>query len=218
MSILDGGQVRPTGDAGVVIEYGAEIDPAVHERVLAADRAVAAAALPGVEETVPSYRSLLLRLDPLVTTPAAVVAALVDVQPLPLDHAPTRLEVPVSFADVDAPDLSAVADRVGCTPSEVIALLTGGDLRVYLHGFAPGFAYLGGVPPELHLARRDTPRSPVPAGSVLLAGGQAALCPTSMPTGWWVVGRTDTPLFDPTADPPVPITPGDVVRLTVRAA
>ena len=214
MSLLDGATVRPFGEAAVALEYGDAIDPVVHGRVLAADRAVRAAAVEGVEEVVPSYRSLLLRLDPLVTTPETVLAALGGLDPSAEQVVGRRVEVAVDFSRGE--DLAAVAERTGLAgPEEVVALLTSVDLRVYLHGFAPGFAYLGGVPPALDLPRRSTPRPPVPAGSVLLAAGQAALCPTSMPTGWWVVGHTDMALFDATADPPVPVLPGDQVRLVV---
>jgi KipI family sensor histidine kinase inhibitor len=195
-----------------VLEYGRDIDPRVHEAVLAADRALAAVGLPGVEELVPTYRSLLVRIDPTVTTPEEVLDAMAAVEPDRRTSASHQLEVPVDFGRGE--DLAAVAERTGVGgPDDVVALLTAAELRVYLHGFAPGFAYLGGVPPALDLPRRSTPRPPVPAGSVLLAAGQAALCPTPMPTGWWVVGHTDQQLFDPDADPPVPMLPGDRVRL-----
>ena len=215
MSLLDDARVRPFGVAGVVVEYGDRIDPAVHDRVLAADRALAVADVPGVEETVPSYRSLLVRIDPLVTTPDEVLAALGDLAPVTDDGGGARHEVGIDVAAGE--DLEDVATRTGLAgPDEVVAQLTGVDLRVYLHGFAPGFTYLGGVPGSLHLPRRETPRAPVPAGAVLLAAGQAALCPVPMPTGWWVVGRTDVALFDPGASPPVPFAPGDHVRLVVE--
>lgn len=216
MSLLDDATVRPFGETAVVVEYGAAIDPAVHDRVLAADRAVADAQLPGVEELVPSYRSLLVRLDPMSTTPDEVVAAMADLDPQPRAAAPQRVEVVVDFTRGE--DLDEIATRTGLVRAgAVVELLTGVDLRVYLHGFAPGFAYLGGVPSALDLPRRNTPRAPVPAGSVLLAAGQAALCPISMPTGWWVVGHTDEALFDASADPPVPVLPGDLVRLVAAS-
>ncbi len=212
MSLLDGAVVRPFGVAGVVVEYGDRIDPAVHDRVLAADRAVAAAAVTGVEESVPSYRSLLVRLDPLVTTPEDVLAALGELEPVEAGGTRARHEVRVDFAAGE--DLREVATRTGLAgPDDVVEALTGADLRVYLHGFAPGFTYLGGVPEAVHVPRRATPRPPVRPGAVLLAAGQAALCPVAMPTGWWVVGRTDVALFDATASPPVPFAPGDALRL-----
>lgn len=215
MSPLEGASVVPFGECAVVLEYGDRIDPAVHERVLGADRAITAADVAGVEELVPSYRSLLVRIDPLATSPEEVVDAIAHLDDVPAVAGGSLVDVEVSFAPDDAPDLPTVADRTGLHRDEVVGLLTGTPLRVYLHGFAPGFAYLGGVPGQLDLARRATPRAPVPPGSVLLAAGQAALCPTSMPTGWWVVGRTDHVLFDPRQDPVVPFGPGDEVRLVV---
>lgn len=216
MNVLDGATLRPSGLAGLVVEYGDTIDPAVHDRVLAADAAVRAAELPGVEEVVPSYRSLLLRIDPLVTTPDEVADALGHVAAAGLDRAARQVEVAVDFTAGD--DLEVVAERTGLGDVDaVVALLTSVPLRVYLHGFAPGFAYLGGVPAALHVPRRATPRPPVPAGSVLLAAGQAALCPVAMPTGWWVVGHTDAPLFDAGVRPPVPFAPGDEVRLVATS-
>lgn len=216
MRLLEGATLRPSGLAGLVVEYGDTIEPAVHDRVLAADAAVRAAELPGLEEVVPSYRSLLLRIDPLVTTPDDVAAALGDVAPVDLDHATRQVEVAVDFTAGD--DLEAVAEQTGLGDVDaVVELLTSVPLRVYLHGFAPGFAYLGGVPTALHVPRRATPRPPVAAGSVLLAAGQAALCPVAMPTGWWVVGHTDASLFDAAARPPVPFTPGDEVSLVATS-
>lgn len=221
MSLLTGVTVRPSGEAAVVLEVGDRVDPALHERVLALDEAIASAPPTGVVELVPTYRSLLLHLDPAVTTPDEVLAALGSMEAPPARDATAAgepREVPVSFAGGDAPDLPTVARTVGLSPGEVVDLLTGSPLRLYCYGFAPGFAYLGGLPPVLAVPRRTTPRAPVPSGSVLLAAGQAALCPRPMPTGWWVVGRTAQTLFDPTAAPPVPDRPGDLLRLVAVAA
>ena len=212
MTALEGATVRPYGETAVVLEYGDRIDPDLHDRVLALDRALAATPLDGVEEVVPSYRSVLVRFDPLRTDPATVVAGLERLEPTAAATATRTIEVP--FDPAAGEDLEEVAARAGLAdPAAVVAALTANDLRVYLHGFAPGFAYLGGLPAALRVPRRATPRAPVDPGSVLVAAGQAALCPVAMPTGWWVVGHTDVPLFDATASPPVPFGPGDHVRL-----
>lgn len=213
MSRAPGLVVRPSGEAAIVVECGEGIEVEVHQRVVALDAAVHAAEIDGVEETVPAYRSLLVRFDALRTTPEIVADAVLSLSVDPGSSDTRRHEVLVAFAGADAVDLEEVAARCGMSPQAVVAALTGTDLRVYMHGFAPGFAYLGGVPESLRLPRRATPREPVPAGSVLLAAGQAALCPAPMPTGWWVVGRTEHTLFDPTSDPPVPMRAGDTVRL-----
>ena len=79
-------------------------------------------------------------------------------------------------------------------------------------GFAPGFGYLTGLPPELHVPRRDTPRTRVPAGSVGLAGPFAGAYPRASPGGWQLVGRTDAGLFDVDRRPPALLAPGGRVR------
>jgi inhibitor of KinA len=215
---------RPYGERAVVLEFGEVIDARTHDAVLRADAAVrremARGALGAVQELVASYRSLLVRvhpgsdldatrslLEPVVNVALAQVWATTTVA-----H-----DVQVQVTPADAEDLEEVAAQLGLSSAEVVALLTSVDLRVYLHGFAPGFTYLGGVPAALHLPRRATPRPPVQAGSVLLAAGQIALCPSPMPTGWWVVGRTDHPLFDATTPPHVPFAPGSAVRLRASA-
>jgi KipI family sensor histidine kinase inhibitor len=79
-------------------------------------------------------------------------------------------------------------------------------------GFAPGFAYLGGLAAALATARRPTPRERVPSGSVAIAGRQTAIYPRSMPGGWQLIGRTDVQLFDPSRSKPALLEPGATVR------
>ncbi len=79
-------------------------------------------------------------------------------------------------------------------------------------GFRPGFAYLGPLPEALARPRRATPRVRVAAGSVAIAGRQTGIYPSTSPGGWHLIGRTSLRLFDPAADPPSLIAPGDRVR------
>ena len=119
---------------------------------------------------------------------------------------------------VDGEDLDDVARRTGTSTDRVIAQLCAADLRVAFLGFAPGFPYLTGLPPELAaLPRRDAPRTSVPAGSVAIGGGFASVYPRASPGGWHLLGRTDVPLFDPDAPPFALVHPGDRVRFTVAA-
>jgi KipI family sensor histidine kinase inhibitor len=124
--------------------------------------------------------------------------------------------VPCAF---DGPDLHHVAARVGCSPDDVVALLTRQPLTVAVMGFSPGFAYLEGLPETLRdVPRRDSPRPAVPAGSVALANGHAAIYPLSSPGGWQLIGRTGFPLFSLSDPPYATLAPGDAVRLSVAAA
>jgi KipI family sensor histidine kinase inhibitor len=117
----------------------------------------------------------------------------------------------------DGPDLDQVAASAGCPPERVIELFVGADFTVNVVGFAPGFAYLGGLPPELrHIARRARPRPAVPPGSIALAHGQAAVYPAASPGGWQLIGHTDAQLFSPWSPPYARLAPGDRVRFSTE--
>ena len=105
-----------------------------------------------------------------------------------------------------------MAAAVGLPEHEVVRLHASVEYRVLVLGFVPGFAYLGLLPPGLELPRRATPRVRVPAGSVAVTGRQSGVYPLDGPGGWHLLGRTDVPLWDPAADPPARLAPGDRVR------
>ncbi|GGU68840.1 5-oxoprolinase subunit PxpB [Lentzea flava] len=164
--------------------------------------------LDGVEELVPAARTVLVKgALPQVKE----VLATVD-----LTHAPeTRsreVTIPVIY---DGPDLTLVAETANVTPDEVVRLHTGATYEVAFCGFAPGFGYLTGLPEVLQQPRLDSPRTKVPAGSVGIAGEFTAAYPRSTPGGWRLIGRTEITLFDPAAETPALLAPGDSVRFVV---
>jgi KipI family sensor histidine kinase inhibitor len=117
------------------------------------------------------------------------------------------VEVPVVF---DGPDLDFVAARCGGDP---VALLTSGELTSAFCGFAPGFAYLVGLPAALAMPRLASPRPRVEPGSVGLADGYCGIYPTASPGGWRIVGHTDAVLWDVSREPPALLAPGTRVVL-----
>jgi KipI family sensor histidine kinase inhibitor len=120
------------------------------------------------------------------------------------------VELPLRFG---GPDVEEVARQAGLPPEGVAAALADARLRVAFLGFAPGFAYLTGLPPALgRVTRRPRPRTRVPAGSVALGGGYAGVYPGEGPGGWQVVGATEAVLFDPRTPPRALLAPGDEVR------
>lgn len=123
-----------------------------------------------------------------------------------------RVEIPVRYTGEDLPD---VADCWGCSVEAAVTRLATTDFTVAFCGFAPGFAYLRGLPGRV--PRLATPRPAVPAGSVALADGYAGIYPTASPGGWRIVGTSDARLFDVTRDPPALLTPGTLVRLPREA-
>jgi len=213
MTGLAGARIRDAGEAALSIELGEGIDPAVHERVLSLDQAINAARIEGVRETLPSYRALLVIYDPDRMGRDALVARLDALAPKSADLNPREWSVPVCFEGGHADDLTAVAEQTALDSREIIAALIAAPLRLYMYGFAPGFAYLGGLDDRLAIPRRATPRAAMPPGSVMIAGGQASIASVSMPTGWYVVGRTPVHMFSPECEPMVPFQPGDAIRL-----
>jgi KipI family sensor histidine kinase inhibitor len=122
------------------------------------------------------------------------------------------VEIPTFYGGTYGPDIEFVAAHSGLSVDDVIARHSEMTYTVYMLGFAPGFAYLGGLPEELVAPRLPTPRQAVPAGSVGIAGAQTGVYPIETPGGWRLIGRTLIALFDPTADPPALLRPGDRVR------
>jgi inhibitor of KinA len=206
--------VRPVGDTGLMFEFGDRIDPATHARVLAFDAALAAAPPPGVRELVPAYASLLIHYDPLVTDAEALAAAALPLAERAGAVAATPAEHIIPFcADPDlAPDLADAAERLGPGQGALLEAFAGAAYRVYMYGFAPGYAYLDGVPPALHLPRKPVPVRSRPVGSVMIAGGQAIITTLPMPTGWWVIGQTRVPVLRPDDPRPFLFDLGDTVR------
>lgn len=123
-----------------------------------------------------------------------------------------QVEIPVIYGGESGPDLAAVAEHAELTPRQVVELHSSSDYVVFFIGFQPGFPYLGGLDPRLHMPRRAEPRVAVPAGSVGIGGSQTGVYPLASPGGWQLIGQTRTALFDPLQQPPTLLRPGDRVR------
>ncbi|ACL56111.1 5-oxoprolinase subunit B family protein [Methylobacterium nodulans] len=216
---MTGPRLLDAGEAALVAEFGDRVDPAISDLVLALDDALRADPLAGLRETVPTYRSLMIHYDPLVLdreTLAARVRALADRagEPGPGEarHAGARWILPCCYDPALAEDIGAVAEAIGRPVAEVARLHAGAEYRVYMYGFAPGFAYLGGLPEALAVSRRATPRPPHPPNALMIGGGLAAVGSVPMPTGWYVIGRTPERLYAPDRENPFPVSVGDTLR------
>ncbi|PWC34052.1 5-oxoprolinase subunit PxpB [Azospirillum sp. TSO35-2] len=213
--------LRAAGDSALIVELGDGIEPALNDAVHRLDRRIADAGLPGIVETVPTYRSILVQFDPALTGADALGGALLDLAAglgAAAAEPALRWIVPVCFGGAHGEDLDEVARRSGLTAAEVVALHCAADYRVYMLGFSPGFAYLGGLPAVLHQPRRENPRMVTPAGSVMQGGEQAAISPIAMPSGWHLLGRTPARTFDLRREPPFLLAPGDRIRFTAISA
>jgi KipI family sensor histidine kinase inhibitor len=205
--------IRDAGDAALLLELDAVIDPAVNARAIAIAAAVVGKRIAGVRDVIPTYRSVAVHFDPLMTDVGALAGALGDAaNSAPLPCAGPLVEVPVAYGGDDGPDLSDVAAFAGLSEQDVIARHSSVEYRVFMLGFLPGFAYMGSVDDAIAAPRRATPRIRVPGGSVGLAGRQTGIYPRQSPGGWQLIGRTSMAVFDPHREPASIFAPGDRVR------
>lgn len=205
--------IRPSGEDAFVLEFGETIDPDISAQVAAAARALDDAAPEGLREVVPTFRSLLVLYDPDVTD-EATLSAIAEKADAAEAGAARSWRLPVCLDGDAAEDIEKAAEGLSLSADQVRETLLAGTYQVGMFGFAPGFAYLSGVDPSLAIPRRETPRPPMPVGSLIIAGGMAALTSMAMPTGWYVVGRTAITLFRPDETPMVPLAVGDTLRFT----
>jgi KipI family sensor histidine kinase inhibitor len=215
MGLYAAPRLLPAGDGAVSVELGDEISREANARALTLERLLLEARLPGLIETVPSFRALLVQYDPLVLPWAALRARLGELADRLADARPPpgrRVELPCAYGGEHGPDLDEVARRLGLAPGEVVRLHAGAEHYVYFVGFTPGLPYMAGQPERLTIPRLDRPRVKTPAGSVGIGGTQTSIYSVESPGGFWLLGRTPVRLYDPAAADPILLRAGDRVR------
>ncbi len=199
-------RIREVGECALLADVDRPVAAACWIRSTVADRGIV------VADIVPAARTVLVTA-PTAATVTAVRTLLAELPEDLADYEPERRD-PVRIAVAfDGPDLADVARRAGLDTDGVMSLLLDTELVVPFCGFSPGFAYLAGLPEQLHIPRRAEPRVRVPAGSLGLAGGYAAIYPRESPGGWNLVATTTQAMFDIECDPPARLTAGTAVRL-----
>lgn len=196
----------PYGEGGLFVDLEAP-EEGRGARTLAAARALAHA-LPHADVVAGAGSLAAFGVGTFDDADAAIDAA-ARATPSDLGAPARRHVVPVVY---DGEDLSAVADEIGATPRELIALHGSVDAVAEIIGFLPGFAYLSGLPRELWVPRRASPRPRVPSGSVAVAGGWGGIYPSTSPGGWRLLGRTSARMFDVSRAEPALLALGDRVR------
>lgn len=198
------------GDRALLVELGGT------ERVVGYVDALLARALPGVADVVPAAETVLVVASG-ATPLAALRTELEAVEPRSSSASTTEQAETVEIAvRYDGPDLADVARLTGLDEAEVVAAHTGSLWRVAFGGFAPGFGYLVGGDPRLHVPRRDSARTAVPAGAVGLAGEYTGVYPRESPGGWQLIGTTRERMWDLDREPPAVLRPGAVIRFVAE--
>ncbi|MEO6144709.1 MAG: 5-oxoprolinase subunit PxpB [Dermatophilaceae bacterium] len=197
-------RLLPSGTAALLVE----LDDL--EQVLALYAALSEERTDGVIDIVPAARTVLLMIDPALTSLAEVEQMVRHTRPRPGRRAAGELvEIPVTY---DGEDLDEVGSLLGCDANEVVRRHSGEEWTVAFCGFAPGFGYLASVNGGWDVPRRPSPRTKVPTGSVGLAGEFSGVYPRESPGGWQLIGRTELAVFDLQRDPPALMRPGTPVR------
>ncbi len=208
-------RIVPAGDAALVVELPASIDPATSAGVIAIADAVRSRCRAVLRDVVIGYCTATVYLDPRAIDAAwleAEIRAAVEDRAALAPHAGATIDVPVCYGGTLGPDLAHVAAHAGATEQDVVLLHTRPTYRVYVVGFIPGFPYMAELDPRLALPRRAVPRTKVPPGSVAIAAGQTGIYPAESPGGWHIIGRTSIRPYDPARAQPFLFRPGDSVR------
>src|SRR5947209_2200411 len=170
-------RILPSGDSAITVEFSRTIDDEANRRVLALDRALADETIAGVNEAVPTYRSLLVHYDPIEIGFDALGEKLLALAQLPVP--PTlstrRWRVPVCYGGEHGVDLEDVAKALDTTPDDIVERHVAGDYPVAKNGVTPGWSYLSGLESFLHMPRRQNPRLLTPAGTISIGGVQTGI-------------------------------------------
>ncbi|ABE39865.1 conserved hypothetical protein [Rhodopseudomonas palustris BisB5] len=210
-------RILHSGDAAITVDFGREISNDANQRVLALDHILTRHAIAGVRETVPTYRSLLVHYDPEQIGFAALAERLNTLAQSHVQAEATtrrRWRIPVCYGGEHGIDLEDAAAALKMTPDALVARHGGGDYRVAMIGFTPGWSYLSGLDPALALPRRQAPRVLTPAGTISIGGAQAGVQCLPGPSGWHLLGRTPVRTYQMHRDPVFLLEPGDAISFS----
>lgn len=204
-----------SSDRALTVEFGNEISERMNHRVRAFCLLLEQSDIPGIVELVPTYRSVMIHYEPHIIRQGQLIASIRRiVEETPDIHLPESeiVDVPVYYGGESGPDLSVVASYHGISEQEVIRLHSRPHYLIYMLGFTPGFAYLGGMNSRIATPRLAVPRTSLPAGSVGIAGSQTGIYPMASPGGWQIIGQTPLVLYDHTREHPILFEAGQRIR------
>lgn len=209
----------PAGDSALVVEFGNEISEKLNTKVQQMSEKIVKASrtamLSGVGEVIPTFRSLLVTYDPLATDFELLKNRLMKLEEEIQEETKTSrriLKIPCCYGGRYGLDLADLMEYTGFSREEVIERHSSVDYRIYMMGFLPGFAYLGGLDKKLEMPRLKTPRVKIPAGAVGIGGSQTGVYPMDSPGGWRLIGGTPVDFYDPEREEPILCKAGEYIR------
>ena len=208
-------RILPEGDRALVVDFGEYISESVNDKVNRLCQRLQERHVDGIQELLPTFRSLLILYDPAVTSMKRLQAVIetLDVSKAESGQKEKRiLRIPCCYGGKYGEDLEAMEAVTGLSSEEIIRIHSGTDYRVYMLGFLPGFAYLGGLDERIAVPRLKIPRLSIPAGSVAIGGNQTGVYPIDSPGGWRIIGSTPIAFYDPDRESPILCRAGDYIR------
>mgnify|MGYP001179112134 CR=1 FL=1 len=208
--------IKPVGDCAISAEFKNEISVAVNQQVHGLDALLKAANIPGIVETVPTYRTLIIHYRPEVISYQALRERVLQERDQTAGGSAAGemvVELPVLYGgEVDlepdaprydgwdgretAPDMEDVLAHEQITREEFIRRHSANLCYIYFQAFAIGHSYVGNPVKSFTVSRREVPRTKIPQGSIAIWADQTVLNGFDLPCGWQVVGRTPVVLYD----------------------
>jgi len=210
-------RIEIAGQNAFIVYFAEQASAEVSAQIQAAVTSIHANMSDSIVDLVPSYASLLVIFDIDHSDHFAVRQKLRNALSNldSVDAAAGELvTLPVYYSSESGPDLEIIAEGANISVEDVIEIHQQQEYRVYAIGFAPGFAYLGEVDERIAAPRLATPRQKVPRGAIAIADRQTAVYPAVSPGGWNLIGLCPTRMFNPAADPSMPVKAGDRVRFS----
>lgn len=208
-------KIVPEGDRALTADFGNEIREDINDRVHLLAEWLQGQKIRGVEELLPTYRSLMVFYDPAQISFGELKERIEECRIQSGGESAgkrTILHVPCCYGGTFGPDLAGMEALTGLTAEEIIRIHSGTAYKIYMLGFLPGFVYLGGLDERIAVPRLESPRTRIPAGSVGIGGNQTGVYPLDSPGGWRLIGSTPLRFYDPDAADPILCRAGEYIR------